>query len=166
MSKVNGVLFKNHKKILIQTSGITGPLGGSSVETILNSIFIPANTFSVGDILTLEHYINKTGTAGTTTWRHYYNTSNSLSGAIQISIRGEGAANRYLPGMRRLVVRSTTNNTYVMNSAAGFYTDGQSNISSVSSTLSLNWTVDSYIILTATNVTTDRSSCLLLKIGN
>ena len=165
MSKINGYDFNINKKITLQTSGVTSFLGGSNVETILNSVFVPANTFSVGDLLTLEHTIRKSGTAGITQWKLYYNTSNNLSGAIQIANRGETSTFLYLPGMRRMAVRSTSNNTYVLNSSASIYTDFQGS-TSAPSTLSLNWTVDSYIILTSLTQSTDTASCVFLKIGN
>ena len=79
MSKINGYDFNINKKITLQTSGVTSFLGGSNVETILNSVFVPANTFSVGDLLTLEHTIRKSGTAGITQWKLYYNTSSCTS---------------------------------------------------------------------------------------
>lgn len=164
MSRVNGLLFEIDKKINLQTTGPSAFLSSGGANTILASVFIPANTFAVNDVIQIEHMNQKSGATAILTWYYYYNTANNLVGATQIAQRSESAANIASPGMRKLAIRSTTNNTYVMGSTANFYTDFQT-ITSASSTLSLNWTVDSYILLTGT-YSSDTVRNLYLKITN
>lgn len=160
MGRVNGFDYTQDRKILIQTTGVSSYVTGT---VILSSVLIPANTFAVNDVIQIEHVIQKSGTSGTLTWRYYYNTSNSLTGATQLAVRGEGSTNVFLPGMRKMAIRSTTNNTFICNTAAGFYTDFQT-ITSAPSTVSLNWTVDSYIILSMQGA--DNARTLYLKVTN
>jgi|LakMenE18May11ns_1017448.scaffolds.fasta_scaffold9957991_2 hypothetical protein len=165
MSKVNGVLFKTNKKITIQTSGISGYSGASAVANIIYaSLFVPANTFTLGDVVTLEHGLQVSAGTQTQTWRLYYNTSNSLTGAVQIAQRSESAGLLFLPGMRKMAIRSTTNNTFIMGTTANFYTDFQS-VSVVPSILSLNWTVDLYFLVAAIS-NPDNMRALYFKISN
>lgn len=62
-----------------------GAVTGTTNETLLYSVLIPANTFAAGDILRFFLRLFKTGTAGTWAIKVYVNSSASLSGAVQIA---------------------------------------------------------------------------------
>ena len=165
MSKVNGYQFKVSKKNIIQTTGVGAYSGAGSVANIIYlSLFVPANTFTVNDVVQLEHGLQNSGGTQTITWRIYYNTSNTLTGAVQIAQRSESVGLLFLPGMRKMAIRSNTNNTYVMGTSGNFYTDFQS-ISVVSSTLSINWTTDLYFLVAAIS-NPDNMRGLYFKISN
>lgn len=69
--------------IEIGTTGTT--VTGTTANTITQSILIPANTLSANNSLELIARFSKTGTAGSGTYRLYFNTSNSLTGATLIA---------------------------------------------------------------------------------
>lgn len=165
MAKVNGYKFEESKKIIIQTTDVGPYTGASSAQNIIyRSLFVPANTFSVGDILTLEHGLQNSGGTQIITWRIYYNTANNLTGAVQIAQRSESAGLLFLPGMRRLVIRSATNNTFLMGTTANFYTDFQTT-TTASSIAQINWTTDLYFLVAAIS-SPDNLRGLYFKISN
>jgi GH24 family phage-related lysozyme (muramidase) len=66
--------------------GTTGTnVTGTTANTITQSILIPANTLSANNTLELIARFSKTGNAGSGTYRLYFNTSNSLTGATLIA---------------------------------------------------------------------------------
>jgi hypothetical protein len=65
------------------TSAVTGT---TTITQIGSTITIPANTFTADDAFFLDSFgVSKTGTAGALTWRLLHNTSDTLTGASQIT---------------------------------------------------------------------------------
>ncbi|MEO5644455.1 MAG: hypothetical protein ABIQ40_02025 [Bacteroidia bacterium] len=64
---------------VVNTTAATAPTG--TAENIIFSHQIGANVFAAGDLLTIGSWVGATSNANTKTWRIYFNTANSLSGA-------------------------------------------------------------------------------------
>jgi GTP:adenosylcobinamide-phosphate guanylyltransferase len=84
---VNNELNKTRKLIIANgASTVTG----TTAETIISSLLIPANSFdSLCDIWTTFTYVKSTAAA--VPIRLYYNTTNSLSGATQLALYNTGS---------------------------------------------------------------------------
>jgi hypothetical protein len=126
---------------------------GSAVSTtgiqLLNSVLIPANTFNANDIVFIMGGVSKSGALGSLTVYFYWNTSASLSGAIQLGVSAtQGAVTRYYISQRMLDIINTSNNTLLPpvsvagNSPFTIYAGAASNAA-------INWTNAGYIILAA-----------------
>ena len=150
---------------------ISTATAGSAVSTIgiqlLNSLLIPANTFTTDDIITVEGGVSKSNTLGTMTLYLYWNTSASLSGAIQIGVSSAFASGaRYVIIFRRMNIRSSTNNTIVAPSAVALNQDPNS-VAGTMSTLVINWTNAGYLILAADHTSASESvTGEWLRVGN
>jgi hypothetical protein len=92
------------RRLIVSNTGST--VTGTVAETILTSMLVPANTLdAVCDLfITLDY--NKT-TANAIPIRLYYNTSNSLAGATQISLYSTGSV-RNGGFNRKFVVKGTS----------------------------------------------------------
>lgn len=138
----------------VKTNVTAGSAVSVTAITLLNSVLVPANTFTAGDIITMEGMVSKSNVLGSFNPYFYWNTTNSLTGAIQIGVSTPlvGGARSFIfyrrglirvsdgTGLGTLVSRSTT-------AASG----DQSTVNGASSTLSINWTVDGYFILASSH---------------
>jgi hypothetical protein len=145
-------------KDAVQSSAVTG----TTTETILKSYEIPANTFAANDIINLvSARFQKTGTSGNnSSFRMYINTSNSLSGAVQIAqlVNGQGF---YYKFSRTFTLRggTLTGMTFTSNGVAAVGIDN-GNISVAYGSTSLNPANAFWIIFTGQNaVGTDSIVC-------
>lgn len=164
MSKVNGFEYKYTNKVVISTTGVTTYT--TSVQAFLMaSVFVPANTFTVGDIVTIESQAQMDNSTSTRNWAYFRNSTNSVSGAQLLGIRAMGNTiiNQY--GMRRLAIKSSTNNTLISATNSSFYSDFQA-VTAAPSTVVIDWTVDNYFIITGQNGTGSQQRCIFLKISN
>ncbi len=142
--KINDINLRNFN------DGLVVSFTGSLTQTKLMSILIPANTFKAGDLITVEALFGKTGTAGTLTHRLYWNSTDSITGAIQLAIRAVTAANRFAFTSRRLSVRTANGGgsapevgTELIVTTTGFASEYAS---STVSNVALDWTSDSYVM--------------------
>jgi hypothetical protein len=126
----------------------TTPITGTLTETILNSYLIPENTFSASDMMKIPYFeVNKVGALGGGVIRIYINTSNTLTGAVQIARYNLISTNLYVKMARQFNINSgiltglSFTGTGNLNDLTAF---GQ-----IHSSTSFNETVDNYIIITA-----------------
>jgi hypothetical protein len=169
MSKINIYGFLNDKKITLFTDGIGPYTAVTTPDAILGSVFIPANTFTSGDVVTIECNLEKSGTTNGTNYNFYYNTELSISTAATLSTRGLASTFRSIYHMRRMVIRNSSGageGTLISGVLTGFDTDFSAFNAAVS-VLNLNWTVDSYIIIGGrTAAGGDLLRCNYLKVSN
>jgi hypothetical protein len=148
MSKFNGFDFYDKKQVVL-TSGMPSAYVNASSETKITSVYVPANTFTAGDILHIEWQYRLTGsTLSTNTTRLYWNESDDLTTPIQLTIRGLNNTSIFYGQNRRLSVivsDGTGNGSKIYGVANAFDSDFPA-ATFVLSTVALNWTVDSYII--------------------
>ena len=144
LRNINGITYNPPSVTNVNTtySGTTG-------ETILNSVLIPANTFRRNDGFGIQTRVIKTTTVGSVTVRlrigPTLNTSQTLAGIFS----GSTSSQTYLPFDRRLILPSTINDTRVYPTVISTTTDITSvSVNSISS-LSIDWeSADNYLIIT------------------
>jgi hypothetical protein len=139
---------------------------GVTANTILISRLIPANTFDVGTIAEVRCNIQRVGANGTATHRMYTNTSNSLTGAIQIATYNN-TITQLLSPFKRLFAFKTGNVIFGASSISTLLSDEV--VSTVApSSNTFNPTVDNYIIVAVqpiSNLDSFRSETFIIK-GN
>ena len=142
----------------IQTT-ITGIPTVGTTETISQSIFIPANTITLGlyDLLARSF---KNNTLGNATNKLYINNSVTLVGALQLATGTTPDSGRRTNPIQRFlnvkVLDGTGRGTVVQNLSN---TVNAYNYDSVSpSDLAIDWTSDQYIIHTIKNVNSTETS--------
>jgi hypothetical protein len=121
---------------------------GTTTATILQSILIPANTYTSGDVIAIMYRCVKSGTNSTALVRLHINTSVSTTGMLTITGQTLAAAGTFLQVERTLNIISATN-TQLFGAASALATDSQNSATAVTS-LNIDWTVDQYIFTVAT----------------
>jgi hypothetical protein len=135
-------------KSTTDTVGFSG-----TTNTAVYTQAIAANTFAAGDIIRITYRTRKTGTAGNQTLRMYANTTANLSGSPILlgTWQNIGASNFLFNSFQRhLVIKNSTNNTEVLNTA----TISQSTdffLASSATTCVINWTTNQFIVFTIQN---------------
>jgi hypothetical protein len=169
MAKIDG--FNVGKKYAVVTS--TTPAGSvnSISNTLINSLLIPANTFSSGDIVTIETCVTKSAANNAFSFYFYVNTSATLVGATLVATNTSVAtATRAAQLYRRLtidVAAGTGNATIAVNSTFGVRDDISGTYTTGFSTLLIDWTVDQYLIVAGSVVnTSDSLTCQWIKAAN
>jgi hypothetical protein len=147
MSKFNGFDFYDKKQVVL-TSGMPSAYVNASSTTKIASVYVPANTFTAGDILHIEWQYRITGSATSNITKLYWNETDDLTSPIQLTIRGASNTTIFYGQNRRLsviVADGAGNGSKIYGVANAFDSDFVA-ATFVLSTVSLNWTVDSYII--------------------
>jgi hypothetical protein len=134
-----------NNKVTVFASATDGTASSGTTSTISISVLIPANTFVVDDVIRINHRVRATGTSGIRETRVYANTTSSLTGAILVSTASLTATILAANLQRYLAIKNATTNTEVITATSSQLTD-YNNLTTAVSTLSINWTVDQYII--------------------
>lgn len=134
---------------IISTTDSDG-LTNSTVNTMVTSAFIPANTINVGDIVYIKTRARKTGSAGTLIVRMYVNTSAALGGSLIATSGTNATSTAYFQYSRTLAIKSSTN-TETM--AGNFNVNPDDNIASSAgmSVNNIDWTQDQYLVIAHQN---------------
>ena len=172
MTKINGFNMYNP----FQTISLTTPQSTTSslTEVKLGSIFVPANTFKTFDVVKLESFVKKTGTAAVSNVRLYWNNTDDLTTPVQIAENiGVAATITAILFVRRLSIMvsdGSGNGTNVLLNTVDTnqdYISGASTVTATPSSLAINWTVDSYIILAGdVDDAADNINCQWIRITN
>jgi len=139
---------------------------GTTANTILVSHLIPANTFAVGTAAEVRCNIQRVGSNASATYRMYTNTSNSLSGAVQLGFYTSTITAFYAP-FKRLFAFKTGNVIFGSSSISTLLND-EAVSSSTPSSNTFDPTVDNYIIIAVqpTNASDSFTSELFTIKGN
>ena len=150
MAKING--FNMYSPF--QTISLTTPQSTTSslTEVKLGSIFVPANTFKTFDVVKLESFVKKTGTNAVSNVKLYWNNTDDLTTPVQICQNVVSATVTAILFVRRLSIMvsdGSGNGTNVLLNTVNINQDYIVNaaLTTTPSSLAINWTVDSYIIL-------------------
>jgi len=146
-SKLSDAAFQFTRRLIANG---TGSVTGTTAETIITSLTIPANTLDSKCFIWTTMDYSKTS-SGSCTLRLYVNSSNSLSGATQIGLATIGS-NRNLSFNRKLYLNGTTldfllSTTTVTQANNEF---GEA-IFGASTTTTVNPANDIFLIYTTTN---------------
>jgi len=143
-------------KTVVKDTAVSSTVTGTTTETILKSYTIAGGTFASNDVINLvSARFTKSGSAGnTSTFRMYINTTNSLSGAVQIAqLSGTGL---YYKFSRTFALRggSLLGFSFTANGTQSGSDLGNSSVTQSSTTLNPANTF--YIIFSGTNaISTD-----------
>jgi hypothetical protein len=138
----------SNKLNLIAQSTTDGTLvSATAVNTLSQSVLIPANTFTVGSIFQLFAVYRFTGITAIKVVRFYVNTSASLTGATLLGTNSATivASSLYAIWGKIFVVKSATN-TEVGGTAGntGLTIEG---VATAVSNVNIDWTVNQYLIM-------------------
>jgi hypothetical protein len=172
MTKINGFNMYTPFK----TVNLTTPQSATSSlsEVKLGSINIPANTFGVNDVLKIEVAIKKTGSNGLSSFKIYWNSSDSISSPtpIQISQYANvvGVTTTPIFFVRRISIANLSGSgdgTQVHLNTDNVYQDYVRVGNYNTSTLAIDWTTSGWIII-AGNVAnaSDSINCQWMRITN
>jgi hypothetical protein len=124
----------------------TSALTGTTAETLITSILIPANTFQANDWLRWVASINATGNTNVKTLRFYFNTSATLIGATQVAQRGLSNVVTQPVIRNMFFVNSISSQKTLVGTALNTATD-ETATGGTQATLSINFAVDQYFII-------------------
>lgn len=142
------------------TSGFTTITGAGS--GISYSYEIPAGTMIIGDIATTDLFVDRTGGTGNMTIRFYFNTTNSISGAILAGTANYANTNLYAGITRTFSVESSTV-TNAFNTGASASGDIPSGGASAMSVLNIDWSVPQWIIIHISMAGTGSATCKMFR---
>ena len=130
---------------------------GTTAETYLQQLLIPANTFSVGDGLGIIFRATRVVAATTMTWRFYIsNVSTSFSGKPQMSILSyPNNAATSLQVQRNIFIAGATTSYFTFAGGVARNTDFSGDNFSIAN---IDWTADVYLIMTCQPGNTTASS--------
>jgi hypothetical protein len=147
--KINGISYNPTQGL----TNITYSVG--TTETIIGSCLLPANTVKQYDLLGIQSRVVRIDgetPLGTITTKMRIGASLTTS-ATQIAIfNTPTSATNYIQLDRRLSIQSVSgggNQTFVLPPTTSIQSDRSAELTSVSQ-IAFNWTVDLYIIVTAT----------------
>lgn len=166
MAKIIGYNVGVKYKVVTTTT----PAGSvnSTSNTLINSLLIPANTFSSGDIVTIETCVTKSATNNTFSFYFSVNTSATLVFATLVATNTSVASNIRAAQLYRRLAIDVAVGTIVLDTSFAARDDmGSGNYTTGFSTLTTNWTVDQYLIVSGSVVSTsDTLSCQWIKASN
>jgi hypothetical protein len=140
---------------------------GTTSNTYSKGLLIPANSRTANDAPQIDACIAKTGTAGNTTLRVYWNTTNDLTGSpILIATAGPATAIYITTG--RIVSIEVANGTGAASRVFTATTSANTSWASLTTaqtTLAIDWTAAGYIVVAVQNVSSaDSSVCNMIKL--
>lgn len=149
-------------------------LTGTTIQTPLLSVLVPAGTYTNGDLIILQALYSKVGSAGAFTHRFYASPNNpavsGITGAIQLLIRGTSASNTYIDsGGRHLYIKNASGGGSGIELGTELAAPGTALFhemrSAFAANVAINWNADVYIFSTGTlSNTSDRIVQQYLKI--
>lgn len=144
---------------LLDYNGVDDTQSVSSSLVVMDSISVPAGTFKSNDVFLIQSLITRgVSTLGAITHYVYWNTLDQVSGGVLLAISQGNTTHEYVPLYRSVcVVNSTT--TLVYNTSSSSSTDlgdtsGSDLTSAISTITSINWNVDGFLILAASDTST------------
>lgn len=148
---LGGVPFTLHK------NNVTDSFTGTTGESILASISIPAGTIGANDIVRIYYTTTKSGTAGTMTTRGRIHTSGGAvgsafsSGTVFFTTGALGASTIYNRGYRKLHFKNSLASFSVSNVALNIVIDeSQQGAAGTIGALTNDFSLAQFIVITAT----------------
>jgi hypothetical protein len=122
---------------------------GTVVESIMQSIFIPANTFTDGDFMVFSALVSKLTNIANTTHFIKINTSDTLDGSLTLATGGLNTSNFSMKFKREMVLNS--GNAYILDVNNNQTNDQTVNATAVAvDVVSLNLSNDFFFFVTCT----------------
>jgi len=136
--------------ILNRNFADTAAITGTTTPTIIFSVLIPANTLQANDYVTSRLFVRTAGVGGTT-YNVYVNTTATIPGGGTSIAQWGSAANQAGLFERNWMITSIGASGVLKffnnNNAPSFYSNGNF----TAQTITVNTTVDQYLVFTASN---------------
>jgi hypothetical protein len=163
--RINGINLRVPSRTSLGAS--IGLASVSPGDVIANEIYVKADTLKTGDVIRLRTSWTKTGTTNDATFKFYWNSSLSTSGATLLGTYTLAAANRMISWNRSLCFLSPSSAIVVIPSTSLSSSDGDQALTL--STLSVtNWiTTNGYFFTTVTTQNlglVDSVNCLYISL--
>lgn len=129
----------------------------------LYSYLIPANTYAVGDVVRLRAISKKSGTTAGYITRITVGTNNNPATDAVLGITNTSTNNRLVGLLDRSFIVKDTYTEHLRNDVNVGYDFALANNLSLSQTI-IDWTVDNYIILSATGNASDSAQCVYFEL--
>jgi hypothetical protein len=142
-----GLDLKQNIIVLAGKANASTAVTGTTAESILETIFIPAGTNVSGVVLYLKNRVNRTTGAGGFTIRYRINSSNTLSGSQIFGFASLGVGNVKSQGMERTLNLRPSNIIEVIDNATSYAYENSSTLNNNVS-LTHNYTADTWIFIT------------------
>jgi hypothetical protein len=118
---------------------------GTTANTALRWVTIPAGTFEAGDIISVTSRIRKTGAAGTAVSRFYQNTSQSLTGANILGTYNLTPAGVLYQQLNRDIVIKSATVTEVVPPSSNIPLDETMVTGAACVQYNIDWSIDQHI---------------------
>lgn len=136
-------------------TGTNSTTTGTTSETMLNHVFIPANTFKQYDLFGVQTRISKTTTGATCSLRLRVHTSAAVGGTVVGIFTATTASDTCIPFERRISIQNTTTSTIAFSTSTTNLSQDFASLSTNDwSTFNIDWTTDQYIIVTSQTTST------------
>jgi hypothetical protein len=151
LSSADWTTFNNKQNnfILGRKASASSALTGTTAETILESIFVPAGSVAVGDVIYIRNRVFKTGGLGGFSYRYRINSSNSISGSSVLGLVTLATGATRSQGMERTLNLRASNTVEVIDNTASIAYENSSP-SNANANITLTFTSDFWILITAT----------------
>ena len=154
-------LWKNKQSNYLQnvTKDITdsAALTGTVAITLMESILIPANTFTTGDVVKILNRAIRSTATGAAVNYFYINTTNSLTGATLVGT--QSGAVRFYAMERNLYIKSATISETI-DVTTSISSDNQAVSTAANSNININWGVNQYVIAAFQNAAVGNSTVM------
>lgn len=134
-----------------KTTTSSSTVTGTTSNTSLISVLVPANTAVVNDFFRYNECVVKVGTNNSCTARLYINTTNSLSGATILGVYTINATTLLAIKSAYFFIKSATS-TEILSTGSVLIRDNPSNNAPIS--INIDWTVNQYLIFALQNAST------------
>lgn len=148
--KLNGIKFG------VESKTLSSVLVSGTTITLIDSIYIPANTlsFRFSEVAIVKFMAPITITLGTPdfTYYLYWNTGSTITGAIQLGTFTTAASSNGVSFIRHIYpeLKSATNNIYVIDPTVSLIYDyGDITSGLLTTVTSIDFTIDGYLIYAA-----------------
>jgi hypothetical protein len=133
---------RNGKLLRMAQNGTIGTSFACATETIIGSVDLPADFLISGAIILIRANFIKTGTSSQITLKLYFNTTESLSGALLLATGGSPTTTDLSPYIYRTFCFDSSTTAKGMNSTFNSFFDyGESSTTVVSFSFT-NWLVN------------------------
>jgi hypothetical protein len=145
----DALALKQNNFILGRKASASSTLTGTTTETILESIFVPAGSVAVGDVIYIRNRVFKTGNLGGFSYRYRINSSNSISGSSVLGLVNLALGSVRAQGSERTLNLRTGNVIEVIDNTTSYAYENSSPLNA-NTNITLTYTSDFWILITAT----------------
>jgi hypothetical protein len=133
---------RNGKLLRMAQNGTIGTSFACATETIIGSVDLPADFLISGAIILIRGNFIKTGTTSQITLKLYFNTTESLSGALLLATGGSPSTTDLSPYIYRVFCFDSSSTAKGMFPTANFFNDIGDFATTVSSFSFSSWLVN------------------------